>query len=136
MDKEQILEELELADGVVRGLDSLLSFESADADAQMSCVDHVDIVGSITDRKSSLSRIALLDHKDDFGLLLGAHSACKYNIGTLAKINESCQFRLAILNETESLTCDNHCVLTHFLCLALLPAVPLDVVRNLLDIIS
>ena len=48
MDKQKILEELELADCIIRCFDSLLAFETTYSDSDMRCIDHIDIISTIT----------------------------------------------------------------------------------------
>ena len=50
MNEEQVLQVLELSDRVVRGFDSLLTLETADANTDMGCCNHIDIISSISNR--------------------------------------------------------------------------------------
>ena len=66
----------------------MLPLEAADTDTDMRCVDHVDIVCSVTDRESSLRRVAVLDELDNFSLLLWTDSASEHDVGPFTKVNE------------------------------------------------
>ena len=103
----------------------MLSLKAADTDANMRCVDHIDIVCSVTDRKSSLGWIAVLDELDDFSLLLWTHSASEHDIGPFTEVNEPGLDPPVLLDERQGLTSDNHGVVTDLLRLALLLEVEL-----------
>ena len=66
----------------------MLSLEAADTDTDMCCVYHVDIVCSVTDRKSSLGWIAVLDELDNFSLLFWTHSASEHDVGPFTKVHK------------------------------------------------
>ena len=66
----------------------MLSLKSADADTDVRRVDHVHIVCSVSDRESSLRRVAVLDELDNFSLLLWTDSASEHDVGPFTKVNE------------------------------------------------
>lgn len=49
MHKEKVLEVFELSDGVIRCFGGLLALKAADSDSHMGSIDHVDIIGAVSD---------------------------------------------------------------------------------------
>lgn len=88
MHEQQVLQVLKFPDRVVRGFDSLLTLETANANTDMSCCNHIDIISSITDSKRGLRWVLVFNHVNNFCLLLGAYTTRKYNISTFAKFYE------------------------------------------------
>ena len=66
----------------------MLSLEAADTDTDMRCVDHVDIVCSVTDCKSSLRWIAVLDELHNFSFLLWTHPASEHDVSPFTEVDE------------------------------------------------
>lgn len=56
MDKKKLLQEAELADGVVGSTNGLETFFAANADPDVSGLDHGYVVGSVTDGKSDICK--------------------------------------------------------------------------------
>ena len=88
MEEEKGLQVLELADGVVGGLDSLLTLEPTDTNPDMRRVDHIDIVSTVTDCQSRLLCVTILDQKDDFCLLFWGDTASKDHICALTEVHK------------------------------------------------
>jgi hypothetical protein len=60
---------LELGERIVREGSSLVSFFSEDADSNVGLLDHVDIVGSVTNSQSNSSCLSFLHKSDDVSFL-------------------------------------------------------------------
>ena len=52
MTEQEILQEFELSDRIVRCSCSLLSLKATDTNPDVGSCDHVDIVGAVTNRES------------------------------------------------------------------------------------
>lgn len=89
MDEKQVFEILEFSNGVIRGFDSLLTFQTTNANTDMCCIYHVDIVGTVTDCKSGLLRMPVLDHEYDLCFLLRADSTREDDVGAFTEIDKS-----------------------------------------------
>ena len=74
MHEEQLREEPELADGVVRGREGLGALTPIDADADVGGLDHAHVVGAVADGERALLG-ARLHELDQLGLVLGRGAA-------------------------------------------------------------
>ena len=81
MCEHQVLQESELSYGIISCSRCLLSFQSADADADMCCCDHVDVIGSVADSESGNFIILELrsDKPDDLSFLFWTYSASQHH---------------------------------------------------------
>lgn len=78
----QFPQELELTNRIVTRLHSTHSFIAINADSNMSFLDHIYIVGTVTDRKGDL--IQLLFHEtNNFCLLFRSHTTAYNTLGVL-----------------------------------------------------
>mmetsp|Transcript_1248 Transcript_1248/g.3760 ORF Transcript_1248/g.3760 Transcript_1248/m.3760 type:complete len:684 (-) Transcript_1248:1219-3270(-) len=76
VDEEEALEEAELGDGEVGGVDGLEALVARDADADLGGHDHVDVVRAVADGEGDGGgRDVLMDELDELGLLLGRDAA-------------------------------------------------------------
>ena len=88
MNKHQVLQELELANGIVWSFNSLLSLQSTDAYSNMCCINHIHIISTISNCQSSKLWVSILYHHNNFSLLFRANSAGKNYICSFTQINE------------------------------------------------
>ena len=70
MDEEEVLEEFELADGVVCRPGCLGTLSAKDSDADVRCTDHVDVVGAVAYGQGVLLGVSLLDPVHDVCFLV------------------------------------------------------------------
>jgi hypothetical protein len=61
MHKEESAEELELPDGIIGVASCLVAFFAKDTNSDVSLLDHVYVISSITDCQSDGFRIIILD---------------------------------------------------------------------------
>lgn len=88
MEEEKGLEVFELTNGVIRSRRGLLSFKSRNTDTKMGSIDHVNVVGTITNGEGSDFWRVFLDHSDDISLLLWTHSTGDKNVGLGRELEE------------------------------------------------
>ena len=74
----------------------------------MSLRDHVDIVGTVTNRHSNSLWTFYTNHLNKLSLLLWTDTACKHNIGFLDKLFKTTGDFILAEDFCESLTADNH----------------------------
>lgn len=74
VDKQQLLQVPELADGDVGGTRSLQAFVTRDADSDVRSLDHRDVVRTVADSEQDRLEV-LLDKLDDESLLEGRDAA-------------------------------------------------------------
>lgn len=82
--EDEIGKVFELSNCVVSGLSCLLALQTAYTYAYMCCSDHINIICTISDRKSRFIWVTILDHVNYFCLLLRTYAARKNNIGIFA----------------------------------------------------
>jgi len=68
MNQQQPLEESELCNGIIRRVDSLETLFTRNADANVSRLDHANIIGTISDGECHDAK-TILDEPDNQGLL-------------------------------------------------------------------
>ena len=74
--EQQPLEEAELRDRKVGGVDRLAALLARDADADVRLLDHADVVRAVADRERDGPAAALAPHeRDELALLRGGHAA-------------------------------------------------------------
>ena len=88
MHEEKALEELELANSVVRSLGCLLTLQATDPNANVRSNYHVHIVGAVPNSQRVLFRVSLLNHLHELSLLLRADAARQNNVSFLAQPDE------------------------------------------------
>ena len=112
MEEKQVLEEPELADGVIRRARSLLALKTRDANTYMRSCNHVHIISAIADSQGRLFWLPLPHHQYDLSLLLGADTTGQDDICALTQVHKLLHHQLVFLDRRESLTSDNNGVLT------------------------
>lgn len=89
MEEQQRLQESELTDDIVCASCCLLSFKTRNADTNMCCSDHIDIIGTITNWEGDLVRETLSNDMHDISLLLWWDSACQNHLDHHCDIEET-----------------------------------------------
>ena len=74
VDHQQFPKSLEFGDGVITGLNCSHSFLAVNSNSDMSLLDHVDIIGAISDGESDLFEV-VLDQSDHVRFFFGGDSA-------------------------------------------------------------
>ena len=75
MHEKQSFKVLEFTNCIIGGFHGLLALKSTYTNTNMGCVDHVNIIRTITDSKCRLFRVSVLNHQDNFCLLFWTNSA-------------------------------------------------------------
>ena len=88
MYKQQVREILELSNCVVGSLGRLLAFKATNADSNVRCSNHINIIRAIANRERSLLWVPLFDHIDYFRFLLWTDTASEDHVSILAKVDE------------------------------------------------
>jgi hypothetical protein len=75
MHQQQLLQEPKLTDRDIRTPRRLQALNTRDANADMSGLDHGDVVGAVSDREEDRFQV-LFDEFDDEGFLEGGDATC------------------------------------------------------------
>ena len=130
VNKEKVLQELELSNSVVGCFDGLLALEATDAYTNMRSSDHIDVICSVAYGQSCLFRVTLFNQVHNFSFLFRANTACQHNVRTFAQINKFANKLLVLLNKCKWLACNNYSIFSGLISFALLCVSGFDFISN------
>ena len=88
MNKHKRLQKHKLSNCIVSTSSSLLSFFSKNTNANMSRLNHRDIISSISNAESHFIREPKPDHIDNIGFLLRWYPTCKYDVDMITNFHK------------------------------------------------
>jgi hypothetical protein len=95
MVKQKWFQKLELSNRVISTPGCLLAFFSKDADSYMSCKDHSNIIGTVSDGQSRLTWMIFSYQSHNVSFLLWTDTTGKDNIYLICDFQE-CRFQMLI----------------------------------------
>ena len=119
MMEQQVLEEAELCNRVIRSPHSLLALQASNSHADMRRSYHVYIIGPITNGKGSFFWVPSTHHTNNLSFLLRADTASKNDVSTLAKVDEFLNEIIVLLNCMQRFAGHNYRIVSSLFCQAL-----------------